>query len=352
VSRRRGGAGALVPGTIVWGIALGVVVRPARAESAPRICVVGPSGNHIVARVISELTSSGFLVTTSSTTAPGPPAYHDDCDAMARVVAKTGIEVWSVDHRARTASELETFPAARPDDPDGAEGPVRAAELLRARFLPVASTPPAPPAAPMDAPAPAVTLAPAPSGPSSTPPTGPPQTFASARFGLDAGGIVFVSPGGVPPSTSLLVMPRWFVTRRLIVHAAIGVPLAPPEVSAREGHADVTEWLIDAALDWRLLPDRREWGFDVGVGVGACEVRTQGIANPSYVSSTGDAWTWVPMLEALASRTLWSPHVRLELIALLGAAWPEVRIRFSGQDVASWGRPLVGAALTLQTDVF
>lgn len=340
-----------------WTLVLGVLARAAPAASAPHVLVEGPSGDPIVERLVSELTASGFVVTMSPVTVPGPPPAADDRDAVARVVSSSAIEVWSIDHATKTATELEVFSVGPSSDARRAVVAIEAAELVRAHLLrvPVANAPVGSNQVPVRHRALGATLA---MGPARAIPAAPPaavplpatSAFDRAHFGVDAGPLILFSPGGVGPSTNLFVMPRWMPARQLIVRIAITVPLASPDVAGSAGRASVSEWLFGASVDWNLLPSQWAWELLVGAGSVASRIATQGVATPPYVSSSGNAWTWIPFAEAGLTRRLWSPQIRLGLLAFLGAACPEVQIRFAGQNIATWGRPLAGTALTLQLE--
>jgi hypothetical protein len=380
-----------------WTLVFGVLARAAPA--APHVLVEGPSGDPIVERLVSELTASGFVVTTSPATLAGPPLAADDRDAVARVVSSRAIEIWSIDHARKTATELTVFSVGASNDADRAVAAVQAAELVRAHLLPVTAAsapvasavtaasapvgsnsvpvasnaaPVASNAAPMASNAapvrraapeailvppldrvtpaapPAAAPSPAPSSPASSSPA--PLPPDRAHFGLDAGPLILFGASGVPASANLVLMPRWMPTGQLIVRTAITVPLASFDVTASAGHASVSEWLLGASVDWNLLPSEWPWECLVGAGSAAARIATQGVATPPYVSSSGNAWTWVPFVEAGLTRRLWSPQIRLGLLAILGAAAPEVQIHFAGQNIATWGRPLAGMALTLQVE--
>ena len=322
----------------------------------PFVEVEGPVDSRVVVQLAQELRAGGFVVKTKAaepTHFPRPTRADDAAAFVVRVGSGT-IEVWSIDPLSAVATILDIVPLANTNESDAAVAARRVEELVRARLLPIDHAPVSAVAStdvpiPVGAPIPrsAHPLA----GPGvSSDSSAEPKEHAIAQFGLDAGAILLMSPGGVEPAADILLMPRWMPTKKVIARAVVAVPLTSPELTSTEGQAAVKEWLFGANVDWSLLSADSVWAFTAGAGLGAVRLQSQGTANPPYVSSNGDAWAWLPFAHAGASRRLGSSALRIGLDAWLGASLPEIAILFPSRRVATWGRPLAGVSLALQID--
>lgn len=362
-----------------WGALACFVASAGLAAERPRVVIEGPLDNRIVVQLAGELQASGFQVRTKLAEggAGRPPSEaFENADALIRVSAEM-VEVWSVASPSAIATHAEVVHVAGTDDASAAVAALRAEEIVRARLLPVAraiaptATAPAPPlpdVTPAQVPSPIspAGVQPAASSDSTKAATPPPPAARSseattaapvvavarpntAHFGLDAGGLVFLSPGGVSPAVDVLLMPRWMPVAQASVRAVFTLPLTSPTVTSSEGEASVREWFFGASAAWNLIPAESPWAASVGAGTGAVRVQTQGIANAPYKSSSGDAWAWFSFVSAGASRRLGS-QTRLGVDLLGGASVPEIAVAFPSRQQATWGRPLAAVSLTLQID--
>ena len=160
-----------------------------------------------------------------------------------------------------------------------------------------------------------------------------------------------LSPGGVPPALDVLVAPRWMPIERAVVRALVAIPItAPALTSSKTGNATASEWLLGAGVDWSFLPPDAVWSVRAGAGTGAARLRTEGTANEGYVSSSGDAWTWLLFASVGAGRQLGSPHTRIGADVFVGASLPVIAIQFPDGKEAKWGQPWVGIAIALEVD--
>jgi hypothetical protein len=331
-------------------VTAGLLVARWAAAAGPCVVVEGAPGDATVAQLAVELRASGFTVTTMVAEPNGPPAARPRAgiDAIVRV-GLGAIEVWWVERASGEAAPLDIIRVA---DTDPTVAALRAEEVVRARLLPPDALGPAesalPPAeAPSAMPTPAAAPTPA-SEPSSVAPSAAP---GPALFGLDAGVLVLLSAGGVSPAADVLLMPRWTPAPQLELRAILAVPLTSPALTSIEGQATVGEWLVGGAVDWSLLAGESPWALTVGAGAGAARIQTTGTAQAPYVSSSGDVWAFSPFITAGAGRRLGSSQVRVGLSGWVGTSLPAIGIRFGGRDVATWGEPWTGIALTLQLDV-
>jgi hypothetical protein len=173
-----------------------------------------------------------------------------------------------------------------------------------------------------------------------------------ARLGLDVGTLLSMSPGGIPPALDLLLLPRWIPIKPIMVRTIVGVPLTSPELKSTEGQASIKEWFFGAAVDCNLLPAEAAWSANAGAGLAGIRLQSQGTANPPYVSSTGDAWGWLPFADGGLSHRFGSSQIGLGLDAWIGASLPRMAIAFPTRQVATWGSPWAGVSLALKIDAF
>jgi hypothetical protein len=328
---------------------IGLLGRQARGAEPSHVLVEGPTDDPVTQRLVSELRASGLVVATTEPTALAAPAAANGSgsDAIVRVVPGVAVRVWWVDRGVVVAGEPEIMEAHPGEDP--AISAVRTAEVVRARLLPVersttAIAPRAPPAA--DAPLPFPSDGARPVAPQAA------SAMSRARFGLDAGGLALFSTGSVPPAFDLALMVRWLPFDRLAVRGLVAVPLVLASVASTEGKASVGEWLAGGTVEWSLLPIESAWAAGVGAGAAGARIQTQGQARAPFVSARGDAWTLLPFVDASASRSLGSPHVRLGVQVLLGTATPPIALRFADRQAAEWGGLVVGVDLGLQVNAY
>jgi hypothetical protein len=318
--------------------------------------VEGPLDSRIVVQLAQELRAAGFVAKTKAAepTHLPPSADADDAPAFVLRVGSATIEVWSIDPFSSVATMVDVVSFANANESDAAVAARRAEELVRARLLPI-DRPPASAVASANLPIP---VAPSISE-SAHPLAGPGLSSESsadskprsiAQFGLDAGAMLLISPGGVSPAADILLMPRWMPTNNVIARGVVAVPLTSPELTSTEGQATVKEWLLGATVDWSPLSADSVWAASLGAGLGAVRVQSQGTANPPYVSSNGDAWAWLPFAHAGTSRRLGSSAMRLGVDVWVGVSLPEIAILFPSRQIATWGRPLAGVSLALQID--
>ena len=333
-----------------WGLCRFAMARGAYVE------VDGPLDSRVVVQLAQELRAAGFVVKTHAAepTHLPPLAHADDPAAFILRVGSATIEVWSIDPFSSVATMLDVVPLTNTNESDAAIAARRAEELVRARLLPIDHAP-ASAVASANLPVPAgasISGSAHPLAGTSLSSESSPESKARsiAQFGLDAGAILLMSPGGVSPAADMLVMPTWMPTNKVIARGVVAVPLTSPELTSTEGQATVKEWLFGACVDWSLLSADSVWAATLGAGLGAVRLQSQGTANPPYVSSNGDAWAWLPFAHAGTSVRLGSSALRIGVDVWVGVSLPEIAILFPSRQIATWGRPLAGASLALQID--
>jgi len=329
--------------------------RAAGARGA-NIAVVGPRDNPVVLELAQELRAAGFVVKAEiADAARSPPAVtpDDETDIVIRVDAAT-IEVWAIAEPPGLSTLVDVVPVGSSTN-EAAIAARRAEEVVRARLLPVDHSPafetasatpqvPTPPSAASSPPLKSSTQG------SDSPPGSSRPTLA--RFGLDVGTLLSMSPGGIPPAAELLLLPRWIPTKRIMARTIVGVPLTSPEIKSAEGQASIKEWFFGAAVDWNFLPAEAAWSANAGAGLAGVRLQSQGTANPPFVSSTGDAWGWLPFVDGGLSHRFGSSQIGLGLDAWIGASLPRMAIAFPTRRVATWGSPWAGVSLALKIDAF
>ncbi len=321
------------------------------AVSRP-LLVEGEASDPVVPRLVQELRAEGFEVETGALQSPPFEGSLVGRSAVLCVQPSAGIEVWMADEASGLPVRVEVVPVDVPRTEHAGVAAASAAEILRVHHLQLGGTataglaPNPLPATPVQMPAEEPKLVPA--EPARVP-EGPPYG-KRARFGFDLGPIVLASPGGIPPALDLAIGFRLMLLRALDLRASFALPLATPRVSSSAGRASVAPWLAGIEAAWLLVPGPRTWSASLGIGVDAAWVRTQGTANAPAISASGDAVCALPFVSARGTRTLWSPHARLAAVAMVGSLLPGVGVRLAGQEVASWGQPLVAGALALEID--
>jgi hypothetical protein len=164
-----------------------------------------------------------------------------------------------------------------------------------------------------------------------------------------AGGLV--SAGGLGFSPTVRVGVRVEPAEHWGASLFAFLPVSTQSVQGVEGNADVQLVLIGALAQYRLTNAQAVVDFDVGLGGGAVFASIDG--HPSAASDVGRSET-VAAGTALASTSLGvraTRWLRLRADLLGGVAVPRPTIRFNGDEVASWGRPLGAATLSAEVSL-
>jgi hypothetical protein len=167
----------------------------------------------------------------------------------------------------------------------------------------------------------------------------PPERDRRLGAGLGAG--VIWSPGGVGPRGAVrLAFDARFVPW-LTLRADVWVSVLGADVTATDARAsfDAAMFRIDALYEFVRKGMLRP---ALGISGGGVVVWTAGVGAGEYVGSRESATAGYAGGAGRLAIVL-SRWFRLEVGASVGAVMPEVRVRFAGEDVARFGRPLVDA---------
>lgn len=311
------------------------------------IVLVGDIDGAIANQLRAELGARGFEVQTAPVFEPAEP-FPTGVAAILRVEeARRRVEIWTPDLEAGGA-RFRTAMVARSEEDQTM--PVRAAEGVRvfvaqpdANILrpvtvdktPVSAEPP--PASPVS------------SVPASTQTAAVPAAFPpplGLAIGVDA---TLLIPGGGPSAGgAALLRARYDVLSHVSLGMRVLLPVVPPTVSHEGSSASVAANLAAAEAYFRLRGAQDSpWEAGLATGVAVAWLRMAGVASAPLVGRSDDVWTALPFASVeIASRI--GARVRLRASLLAGLAVPDVKIRFAGESIASWGAPLT--ALTLGVD--
>lgn len=321
---------------------------PALATASPRrsaIALVTPGARpELDAHLRAELSALGWRVLEidpAGDVALAQIARRASTLAVLRVGQQAeGIEVWvapEVDGEAR--SEWIDVDRRRPD-----LAVVRAVEALRARFLELgiependrdlqhARRPPKAshehePGSPSDADA-AVLAAPL------------------LQLWLGAEGALLSAHQGVSLLQPYLAGRVGFeVNRSLSLGVEVWWSPAALALESREGSATIRAVLAAASGEYRHWVDGL--GFGAGGGVALVSLDMSGNGAEGYDGQRDSVLTALPFIRGSLALPL-SLRLRLRAEVTGGISLPRAVVRFGGREVASWGRPLLGAALGVE----
>jgi hypothetical protein len=168
----------------------------------------------------------------------------------------------------------------------------------------------------------------------------------ASRLHAEIAPTVFAGPGGVGPTGHAMVGLRYVWNRRLSSRAFVALPVVPAHVRGGEGEAEVDIGLAGAGLEVSLLDPTSGWALYVGGALAIARLRTEGTSQSTLLGRVDTVYAGVPALVASVHRHVVGPaSVGLGLIG--GVSVPRPVILFADRRAADWGRPLVGAALTI-----
>jgi len=316
--------------------------QPAAAEPETRVVVLTEDAHSTTClRLVAELQTVGFAVDTLQSEGHGRSsleraARERDAVAAVRVVpVANAVEVWVVDQVTGKTLIREVVAGEGGSSTSDEMIAVGAVELLRASILEVhveATTKPkreTPPAYRKIAPGPKA-LAPRPRSP-----------WLSAS--LETTGTFALSEPEI--GAQIAVWSR--VWRGFGVRAHGSVPLRSSRLDARGSQALISSKVVglQGVGTWTWAP---QWVTQAGAGLFAVRLDTEGRAQPPRVGVEDGAWLFGPSLHAGGG---WSPAASVRLRVDATALWTAraASIRFSGEEVDRWGRPvvIVGAGLEL-----
>ena len=348
-----------------------VTLLPAQRRTAIAL-VAGRGDRELPARLRAELVALGWRVVE---TEPGADlalakiARRAGTLAVVRIGREAdGIEVWvAPEVSAEASSEWIDVENARPD-----LAVVRAVEALRARFLELGLEPePAPreetsvaareaDASKPDAPAERAVVAPqvdngrttverAESAPLPPSLSGRERPDDSAALLLRAQGAGTYSPGGLGVSPELVLGVRFEPSAAWSLGAEFWFPPSATEFTTSGGSSDVRIYFAALSLEYRFAGPA--FVGSLGGGVGGSLFDVEGEAAPGYLGRSERVTSLLPFFRAAGAYRL-ATRLSLRLDGTLGVSFPRARLRFDGQDVAFWGRPLIAAGLGLEWSVW
>jgi hypothetical protein len=174
----------------------------------------------------------------------------------------------------------------------------------------------------------------------------PKQASARAWLWFELGAGLALSPGGLEPlplaeaGARLEFAERWWFSLNALV------PVSHQTVTALEGEAEVSTWLVGSGLDF-------EWsrlsfgGFRSGIGAALAVTTMSGRASAEFASSEDVVTTFGPLARSSFYVDL-GRRFRLSSGLAFGTTLPEVRVAFGSRNVASWGKPFLVTTLVLE----
>lgn len=336
------------------------------AQAASRVVIVRTVGDDaIVARVRSELSASAFELveleagSASARAALAQVAGAHDAGAAVRVrvaaqATARSVELWSA---------LSDDPAGSLDVITVPDGETHAAEVLalrvvetlRARTLGLELARPAPaaPAAPAREPAERARDAPEEPArvaeqPADVAAIEPAERAASPRraLWLELAPSLVLSSGGLGSQLGALLALRLDASQLLSISVFGAAPLWRAELTAEEGQANVSTWLLGAALDAQVR--WQAWALSAGAGIASVLTHMSGAAEPPFEGDDELVTSAAPLLRAALHVQL-MPWLRVSARGMLGFAVPRVSTRFDEREIARWGQPfaLLGVGVEL-----
>lgn len=164
----------------------------------------------------------------------------------------------------------------------------------------------------------------------------PPSKPVEGRFSLAAGVGPVLEAGAVTVGARVAIRSR--IVGPLGAGATLVAALAPATVSGADGEADVSTLAARPTLDLEFRPDGSSLRASFGLGGLFAVTRATGVTTSPLQARRVSESRFVPALVTGAAYGL-TPHLALELAAIVGAAVPALEVRFAGTDVARWGAP-------------
>jgi hypothetical protein len=334
-----------------------------------------PGDDAIVARVRGELSATAFELVelevgaVDARAALAHVAAAHDAGAALRVrvassrpaeATRLSVELWSASSDA-AAGALDTITVPDGETHAAEVLAVRVVETLRARSLGLVLAQPSAAVAPKPEPGPDAQGTEALKGAQRDAersadeeleaevivPAEPMSSRAPARaLWLELAPSFVLSSGGLGPQLSALLALRLDASRLLSISVFGAAPLWRAELAAQEGQANVSTWLLGAAIDAQLR--WRASALSAGAGIASVLTHMRGSASPPFEGDAELVTSAAPVLRAAlhVQLTAW---LRVGARGMLGAALPRVSVRFEEREVARWGQPfaLVGICVEL-----
>jgi hypothetical protein len=325
------------------GFALAAALASApNAVAAPKILIAGREmDDPVLPRLRAELAALGYEVIEldAQDDALGYAELEETTRsagaiAAVRLVAVGGrVEVWIVDRVTRKTVLREVVEPEAASSDAAATVAVQAVELLRASLLEIQAPRPSRGA-----------LAPAPlvKAPVELPsaPLSPPST----RVGGELAAAVLWSPGGVGPAIAGMAEVHWMPARYIGVHALFVTSLEPARIDGPEGSAAISVGLAGGGVRLALSPGSTTWEPAFEIGVAGSWLEARGAAADPYVDLSVTAVSFAPYVRGSIGVEM-TERLRLKLGVIGAFVSPAPVLRFSGREVARWGRPVLAPSI-------
>lgn len=316
------------------------------AQGAPRIVLVTDErGTRVAAMLRSELKALGMDVVEQAQ--PANEVLPRDLTAAARnggaiaafrvLVAPSAVEVWIADRVTGKVVLREVLPQGVGSTVEDSVVVLRAVELLRASLAEVEA--PHPPRGELAAP------------PGSERITGFPDS--AERFSLTLAPAGLFSPGGAGGSAALLAAFGWRASRWWSLGLLGGASLTAAKVVSPEGTVAIWSRWLGLELAVATPPGSASGRWRVRVGVGGALVATdlRGHLAPSsaglYRTSENVLLSPALTLSTGLSYRL-SRNLRLGATLCAAAPWRSPTIVIAGRDAATYGAPIIAAAIGVE----
>jgi hypothetical protein len=154
-----------------------------------------------------------------------------------------------------------------------------------------------------------------------------------------------LSPGGVGPGLDVWASARLQLGSDWSLAALAIVPVWSAPMEEPEGSARVRMLMLGGAADYLL--GARAWQLSAGLGVASLLSLMSGTTEPPFDGKDVIVPAVGPFARAALHLDL-TGGLRLCARALVGASFPEIRVRFAERDAARWGRPFFVATLGIE----
>ncbi len=283
-------------------------------------------GDPLMTRIRAEVVSLGLDVLVRP--AEGPidrRARSERAVAAIRMLpTRNGVEVWTADETSGRSLLRQAIVDDKPGGPDHTLIVLQTAEVLRTSLFPH----PAPEPAPI-----VIQVAPP-----------PPER---SKIALSAAVGPLYGFGGSGPAWQGWVSLQHLWTECLGAAVAVSAPLRRETVAGPEGTSDVGAVTVGAELVARFTSSGRRAFASAAAGAAFLAVLSTGHPSAStapLVGSSSSAYTAIVQARGAVGWKL-SPRLAVGVNALAGTTVARVHLRFAGNEAATWGTPLLGAAL-------
>ncbi len=169
---------------------------------------------------------------------------------------------------------------------------------------------------------------------------------APYRFALRAGAVALGSPGGLGVMAGPMLAAGWGLHPHFALEAELLATAARSRLDGAAGEAHVGLGIGRLLLAYRGSSDA--WVQPLfGIGAGMLFAWVTGDAGPGYRATTDATAVFLPSAVAAAAARL-GQSLRLRLGLGAGFAFPDLSTRLAGESVASAGRPLIDATVSLE----